>query len=116
MNEPQTLPSLIHCVVASQPEVEAQKDISIWETVVTIIAWKGLGYCLPVLREMLLPAAITFELQKQRLLKQLEAYALEHELDYPKAKKAAQGIVKHISKRNLKSIVDALSAKQEDPC
>jgi len=87
-------------------EIEATTErIGGLETVLTIFVYEVIRPMLPEIREWLKLAIIPIDLKRQEIRKKLEDYALEKELDFKQAEKAANAIVKNFSVDKLKKLV-----------
>jgi hypothetical protein len=93
------------CLAGAEHEASAEKAITGLETILTIFVYEIIRPMLPEIREWLKLAIIPIDLKRQEIRKRLETYALEKELDFKQAEKAANAIVKNFSADKLKKLV-----------
>ena len=79
-----------------------------WETILTVLVIEGLKMMLPELKEWVKLGATVITTKRLALQKRLEEYALEKELDFAKAEKAAAVIADNINEENVSRIIKEL--------
>ncbi|OQX23617.1 MAG: hypothetical protein BWK80_25035 [Desulfobacteraceae bacterium IS3] len=93
------------CIAGAEQEADDEKAITGFETLVAIFVYAVIRPMLPEIRGWLELAIIPIDLKRQEIRKKLEVYAVEKELDFKQAEKAANAIVKNISVEKLKKLV-----------
>ena len=79
-----------------------------WETILTVLVIQGLKTLLPELKEWVKLGATAITTKRLALQKRLEEYALEKELDFAMAEKAAAAIADNINEENVSRIIKEL--------
>ena len=80
------------CQAQAQEEPENERFLG-WEALYFVLIYEGIKLFLPEIKAWLKLPAMHLALFRQKLEKKLKEYALEKELDYQKAEKAATRIV-----------------------
>lgn len=106
-----TLNKIIQETKISLNADNSKKSIGI-DTVVTILVFQGLKMILPQIKMWIGTGIKKIELKRLEIEKKLKKYALEMELDYQEAVKAANKITKQITAKNIQNIVDELEQNQ----
>ena len=107
MEKIQILEDFINECAAEKPESGDEKFIG-WEALLSLLVYEGLKWVLPEIREWVKLGATTISLKRFELKKKLTDYALEKELDFPAAEKAAEAVANNINEQNLNNIIQAL--------
>ena len=102
-----TLEDFINECSAEKLEPTEEKFIG-WEPLLSILVYQGLKWLLPEIREWVKLGATTIALKRLELKKRLTDYALDKELDFPAAEKAAQVVADNINEENVQGIIQAL--------
>ena len=89
-------------------ESETSEKFVGWETILTVLVIGGLKMLLPELKEWLKLGATVITTKRLALQKRLEEYALEKELDFATAEKAAAVIANQINEENIGRIIREL--------
>lgn len=92
-----------------KPEAGDDKFVG-WEGLVAVLVYEGLKILLPELKEWVKLGGTVIVMKRMEIRKKLEKYALEKELDFPAAEKAAQNIADNIDEDNIKNIIDAFES------
>ncbi len=79
-----------------------------WESLIGILVYQGFLILLPELKGWLKLGAVAIILKRKELEKKLIEYAVEKELDFPQAEKAAVGVSERLDEETLKKIVEAI--------
>ncbi|GEM_PF-2277262 len=91
------------CLAGAERKATDEKIIG-FEAVLTILVYEVVRPMMPEIRKWIELAIIPIDLKRQEIRKKLEEYALERELDFEQAEKAANAIVKNFSVDKLKKL------------
>ena len=80
-----------------------------WESLIAVLVYQGLKLLLPQIKEWFKLGTAVMDLKRQEIKKKLVQYAIEKELDFPQAERAAEVISNRLDDNTLKDIVDALA-------
>jgi len=80
-----------------------------WESLIAVLVYQGLKLLLPQIKEWFKLGTAVMDLKRQEIKKKLVQYAVEKELDFPQAERAAEVISNRLDDNTLKDIVDALA-------
>jgi hypothetical protein len=80
-----------------------------WESLIAVLVYQGLKLLLPQIKEWFKLGTAVMVLKRQEIKKKLVQYAVEKELDFPQAERAAEVVSDRLDDNTLKDIVDALS-------
>ena len=92
---------------ADAPPASGQKFAG-WEELVFTLVGFGLKMILPEIKEWIKLGAMPIIMKRLEIKKKLIDYAIEKELDFPAAEKAAEAISNRIDDENIGKLVDAL--------
>ena len=103
------LDAFIKECTAAKPADSAEKFMG-WDDVVCVLAGATLRTFLPELKEWFKLGALVITTKRMELRKKLENYAMEKELDFSSAQKAAEVIAGRINEKNIQKIIEALES------
>jgi hypothetical protein len=102
------------CQVQVHEESENERFTG-WEALYGLLIYEAIKLFLPEIKEWLKLPVMTLALFRQNLEKKLKEYALEKELDYQKAEKAAARVVATVDNNLLARLFKAIFPKEEIP-
>lgn len=102
-----TLSKLLQDVKSEVPVEQGKKFIDP-DTILTILIYQGIKMLLPELREWIKLGFSRIVLKRLEIEKRLKKYALEKELYYDYAEKAASKIAQNINEKNIKDVITEL--------
>jgi hypothetical protein len=94
------------CGLSVFPE-KGSKNIGV-EALLTILAYEGLKWAIPELKEWIRLGAEAISVARLQIRKKLIDFAIQKELDFPAAERAANLIADHINEKNAKEIIQTL--------
>jgi hypothetical protein len=102
------------CQVQVDEEPDTERFIG-WEALYGLLIYEAIKLFLPEIQEWLKLPAMTLALFRQNLEKKLKEYALEKELDYQKAEKAAARVVAAVDNNLLARLFRAIFPQEKVP-
>lgn len=92
------------CAISTNEETK--EKFTGWESLIAILIYQGMKLMLPEIKEWFKLGAQAIALKRQEIKKKLLDYALEKELDFPQAEKAAEIISQRLDENTLKDIIE----------
>jgi hypothetical protein len=102
------------CQAQAQEKPENERFIG-WEALYFVLIYEGIKLFLPEIKAWLKLPAMHLALFRQKLENKLKEYALEQELDYQKAEKAASRIVAAVDNNLLASLFKTIFPEDTIP-
>ena len=102
------------CQAQAHEESENERFIG-WEALYGVLIYEAIKLFLPEIKEWLKLPAMQLALFRQKLENKLKEYALEQELDYQKAEKAAARIVGAVDNNLLARLFKAVFPNENVP-
>ena len=102
------------CQAQAHEEPENERFIG-WEALYAVLIYEAIKLLLPEIKEWLKLPAMQLALFRQKLENKLKEYALEKELDYQKAEKAAARIVAAVDNNLLARLFKAVFPNENVP-
>ncbi len=102
------------CQAQTHEEPENERFLG-WEAIYGVLIYEAIKVLLPEIKEWLKLPAIKLALFREKLEKKLKEHALEQELDYQKAEKAAERIVAAVDNNLLARLYKALFPNEKVP-
>ena len=102
------------CQAQAHEEPENERFIG-WEALYGVLIYEGIKLFLPEIKAWLKLPAMQLALFRENLEKRLKEYALEKELDYQKAEKAAARIVAAVDNNLLARLFKAIFPEDKIP-
>lgn len=103
-------PTLSKLLQDTKKEIPVEKDTKFVDanTILTILVFQGLKILLPEIREWIKLGFSRIVLKRLEIEKRLKEYALEKELHYDYAAKAANKIAQNINEKNIQNVIQEL--------